>query len=89
MRYHDKGRWFGVTVSKDEVTAFKRKWPVSGLGAGPYHFKFNTATGDLVDVRGPGADSYADGPALGVLSRDAQVYGNARRAGKSPDHGRY
>lgn len=78
MRFYDKGAYYGVTVGRGEVYAFKRRWPASGLGEGPYFFEFDKRNGDLVDVQGPGASTYADGPALVALSHDAQAWGQAR-----------
>lgn len=75
--YHKGGTAFGVTVGQPEVHEFKRQWPASGLGSGPYYFEFDSR-GNLVDVEGPGAQSWADGPALVALSEDAQEYGKCR-----------
>ncbi len=80
LRYYDKGSTFGVTVGEQEVYEFKRQWPASGLGRGPYFFEFDRRNGDLVDVQGPGASSYADGAALVALAEDAQRYGKCRSA---------
>ena len=78
LRFYHKGSTaFGVTVGEAEVDAFKRQFPASGLGRGPYYFEYDS-NGDLVDIQGPGAQSYADGPALKALSEDAQEYGNCR-----------
>ena len=83
MKFYDKGSLFGVTVGKAEVHAWKRRWPASGLGDGPCYFEFNKRNGDLVDVKGPGAHSWADGPGLVALSYDAQRWGKERGTGKS------
>lgn len=79
LRFWDKGSTFAVTVGKDEVYAFSRQWPASNLGPGPYFFEFGR-NGDLVDVEGPGARSWADGSALKALSEDAERYGRCRLA---------
>lgn len=85
MRFYEKGSNFGVTVGRDEVYAFKRVWPASGLGRGPYFFEFDKRSGDLVDVAGPGAGSggYADTEALVALSQDAQKWGKCRMEEKT------
>ena len=78
MRFFDNGSCFTVTISQAEVADFKDRWPASGLGAGPYRFQFEKHNGDLIDVAGPGASSWADGPALRILSEAAYEYGKKR-----------
>lgn len=82
MRFYDKRYGFEVTVGRDEVRQWKTRWPASGLGAGPYFFEFDEG-GDIVDVQGPGVDSWADGPALGALMDDAKAYGECRQMRKT------
>jgi len=70
---------FEVLVGRREVAEFKRRWPVSGLGKGPYWFAY-AANGDLVDAGGPRGSSTPDGPAIVAMSHDAYRYGECKMA---------
>lgn len=59
-----------VIVSADDVAAFKRQWPCSGLSDCAYTFEFGF-NGDLVDTDVSEQD---DGPAAVALSQDCQTF---------------
>lgn len=73
MRAYRQGSGARVACSADDVRAFRRTWPGSGLhGAVSFTFEHN---GDLVDV----STSY-DGRDIAALSQDAQTYAETRGA---------
>ena len=75
MRAYDNGCFYSVSVSADEVSAFKDQWPCSGLPDDTsLWFQFDKRNGDLVDLR----PSNVDGDALLALSHDAQAYGKRK-----------
>lgn len=75
MRTRDNGAFYSVTVSANEVSEFKDRWPCSGLPERSIGFQFDKRNGDLVDIWGTG--DY-DGDDLLALSHDAQAYGRKR-----------
>lgn len=80
MRVFDQLAFVRVTVSAEEVRAFRAKWPGSALPARGISFTFDAENGDLVDLQGAG--NY-DGSDLLALSQDASSYA-AERLGR-PD----
>jgi len=66
------GAYVRVTMTAQDVAAFKRRWPASGLPDRAIWFEFERKNGDLVDIS-PGSERY-DGPALAALSQDAQKF---------------
>src|SRR3990167_5202601 len=66
MKVKDLGSDVSVTASADEVRAFKRRWPASGLPDRAITFRFQKSNGDLVDVY-----PSVDGEAAVALSQDA------------------
>lgn len=76
MRIKDLGSTYRVYVSSDDVYAFTRTWPCSGLSwSRGCWFEFEKRNGDLVDIRHPGS---SDGAALVALAEDAQRFGQTR-----------
>lgn len=76
------GAEYSVSVDKDDVVAFMRSWPCSGLDAdASYRFVFSASNGDLVDLTVTRGDGHVDttesedGPALLALSEDAGRFG--------------
>lgn len=78
MSTTDNGCFYTVRVSANDVYAFKRRWPGSGLPDRAIRFQFDKSNGDLVDIS-PDSSAF-DGPDLLALSQDAQAYG-ARKLG--------
>jgi hypothetical protein len=76
MRARDLGAHYRVHCSAEDVAAFMRSFPCSGLSGHPIAFDFAKRNGDLVDVY-PNRPS-EDGPGLVALSHDAQAYGRKR-----------
>jgi len=72
MKYQDNGCFHSVTVSRDEVEAFKEQWPCSGIPSRSVWFQFDKRNGDLVDMR-PSLES-SDGGAVVAMSQDAQAF---------------
>ena len=72
MRAYDQGSEVRVTVSREEVSAFKSSWPCSGLATRSIGFLFDKRNGDLVDVWGQGKKN--DGAAMLALSHDASNF---------------
>ena len=60
-----------VKVSADEVVAFGRMWPCSGLVYRPVTFVFDDCTGDLLDTDADRHQPDADPSAITALSEDA------------------
>lgn len=71
MKAIQKGSLIAVAVSRDEVAAFKRRWPCSTLPDKAITFYFDKLNGDIVDI----LPYDIDGPDLLALSMDAQAYG--------------
>lgn len=80
MRAFDQGSEFRVTVSRDEVADFKRRWPNSGLPTRAVSFTYDKENGDLVDL----APFEMDGEASLALSEDAQKYGEKKLGLRTP-----
>lgn len=78
MQCFDNGCFYTVTVTRNEVDQFARRWPGSGLSAKPVTFQFDKRNGDLVDTNDQVNHPHADGAALVALSHDAQAYGKQR-----------
>ena len=74
----DLGAYFSVTVGKRDVSAWKQRWPASGLPDRAITFQFDKRSGDLVDIYPSGID----GEAAAALSRDA-AYVGAKKLGLS------
>lgn len=72
MRAQQKGMFFEVTVSANEVRKFNSKWPCSGLLLVPHWFQFLSSNGDLIDCNVE-YGNYAE--ALMALADDAKKYG--------------
>lgn len=68
MRVYDLGSCVRVAVSRNEVDAFRQRWPCNTLRSRGYSFTFEKKSGDLVDHDAP--DGH-DGDALVALSVDA------------------
>ena len=85
MRYYDNGCFYSVSVSRDEVEAFKASWPCSHLPNKSVWFQFDKRNGDLVDMRPSNLEERgADGSAVLALSQDAQAYGKRKLAATQP-----
>lgn len=78
MRVYDQGALVRVTCSADDVAAFKRTWPASGMHYGDRcSFTFDKRNGDLVDMSYNGRfpePARVDGSAIAALSQDAQKF---------------
>lgn len=70
MRIVDEGAYVRVVVSRDEVEAFKARWPCSTLPNRAVSFTFDRKNGDLVDL----TPESMDGPDVLALSMDAQRF---------------
>ena len=81
-RAYDKGSLYGVSLNADEIDAFRRRWPASGLNRlRSLYAAFDRRNGDLVELtcnRSGGSCQRFDGPALGALADDAQCWGAAK-----------
>ena len=75
MRVRDKGAYFAVSLSAEEVEAWKRRWPASGLPSRSVTFEFEKRNGDLVDITPYKYAHLFDGAAAVALSEDAKEYG--------------
>lgn len=71
MKTTSRGSLYSVTVSREEVAAFRSRWPCSTLPDRPITFWFDRITGDLVDAMPFGLD----GSDALALSYDAQEAG--------------
>lgn len=76
MKAHDNGCFYSVSISKQDVEAFKDGWPCSGLPNRAIWAQFDKRNGDLVDIR-PDMSRH-DGPALLALIQDGQHYAKAK-----------
>lgn len=79
-----RGEGFNVSCTRDDVAAFKRVWPASGLPGNSVTFCFGS-NGDLVGILPTRMAARWDGPAAVALSQDAQCYG-ARRLRRNDAH---
>lgn len=78
MRAFDNGSLYLVTVSRNEVSAFARRWPCCNLPDSSITFQFDKRNGDLVDITPYRIADKVDGPEALALADDAQTYGRAR-----------
>lgn len=69
MRCRNMMSAVNVSVSKNDVEAFKHSWPCSGIASRAVWFTFDKRNGDLLDT-----NMKDDGPAAVALSQDAQAY---------------
>jgi len=86
MRVYDNGSFFSVSLNENEIAAFRRRWPASGLGSlRSAWFQFEKRNGDLVDMKcnGRSVCEAFNGSALSALSSDAQCAG-AKKLGLDP-----
>jgi hypothetical protein len=72
MRVYDQGAFYRVTMSGDEVSDWKHRWPASGLRSTTKSGTFEKRSGDLVDTNIGEAE---DGAAALALLDDMQEYG--------------
>jgi len=78
MRAYDNGSLYSVTVTRNEVEAFKDSWPCCSLPDGAITFQFDKRNGDLVDIAPYRIADRVDGPEALALAADAQAYGRKR-----------
>lgn len=75
MKAHDNGSFFSVSISAQDVAAFKDNWPCSGLPEKRIWAQFDKRNGDLVDLAPSNLEERgADGSALLALLQDAQNF---------------
>lgn len=75
MTAHDNDSFFSVSISPDDVRAFKASWPCSGIPAVRIRAQFDKRNGDLVDLEPHNLEERgANGSALIALLSDAQSY---------------
>lgn len=75
MKLHDNGSFYSVSISADEVRAFKAQWPCSGMPEASLWVQFDKRNGDLVDMRPSNwEEKGADGSAMLALIGDAQEF---------------
>jgi hypothetical protein len=75
MKFYDNGCFYSVSVSANEVYAFKQTWPCSRLPEKSIWFQFDKRNDDLVDMK-----PVLDGEDVLALSHDAQNYGKKKLA---------
>lgn len=76
MRVSDQGAFFTVSYSRQDLEAFKRKWPAfHGSGAGS--FTFEKSNGDLVDATGS-AVKYGETDGWSAFADDCKKYGKGK-----------
>lgn len=70
MKFKDNGAFYSVTVSRDEVSEFKSRWPGSGLPDKSFWFQFDKRNDDLIDF----SPTDADGGDCAALMEDAKEF---------------
>lgn len=79
MKAFDNGCFYSTQCSRNDVQAFKDRWPCNGMPTAPIWFQFDKRNGDLVDMKPSNwEDRGADGSAMVALSHDAQAYAKRR-----------
>lgn len=81
VRVYDNGSLYSISVGQQEISAFRRRWPGSGLfDLRSLWAQFDKRNGDLVDTKANGRYSTErfDGPALLALIDDMRVYADVK-----------
>ncbi len=70
MIVKDRGRYYSVCISENDIYRFNGQWPGSRMKRA-FCAEFDKRNGDLVDLTGKG--SRVDGPEVTAIVEDAQA----------------